>query len=232
MKLAVRRRLISANPFDHLVDDDRPKDGEPHEPHEWKATDLEALFTASAALAAKKESQYDYTTLLKITATLGLRIGEVTGLTWGDFDAKESVLYVRRQWTKYGEYAEPKTRAGVRRLALPSDIRALLIEPKLQSGAEAPIFASKAGTPLQHRNVTRRGFEPARDLAGLPETLTFHDLRHASVSRLIAAGLDPLSVAKFHGHGDPNVTMRVYAGFWNRQKADDAVRAALESAAS
>jgi hypothetical protein len=37
------------------------------------------------------------------------------------------------------------------------------IELKLRfeySGDEDPVFASKEGTPLGHRNLTRRGFEP------------------------------------------------------------------------
>jgi integrase len=46
------------------------------------------------------------------------------------------------------------------------------------------VFASLSGTPLGHRNVLRRGFEPARDAAGLPSSLTLHDLRHAAASRL------------------------------------------------
>lgn len=36
---------------------------------------------------------------------------------------------------------------------------------------ESPIFASKTGRPLGHRNVTRRGWEAARDKAGLPKSL-------------------------------------------------------------
>jgi integrase len=50
----------------------------------------------------------------------------------------------------------------------------------------------------------------ARDLAGLPASLTFHDLRHAA-SRLIDAGLDPVTVAAVLGHDDPTVTLRIYA---------------------
>src|SRR4051812_37289068 len=57
------------------------------------------------------------------------------------------------------------------------------------SSDDAPTFASNRGTPLLHRNVPRCGFEPARDLAGLLASLTFHDLRHATASRLSRAGL-------------------------------------------
>jgi integrase len=90
-----------------------------------------------------------------------------------------------------------------------------------------PIFASRTGTPLSHRNVTGRGFEPARHLAGLPRSITFHDLRHACASRLIDAGLDPVTVAAVLGHEDPAITLRIYAARFNRQRKDEIVRAAL-----
>jgi integrase len=70
---------------------------------------------------------------------------------------------------------------------------------------------------------------PARDLAGLPGSLTFHDLRHAAASRLIGARLDPVTVAAVLGHEDPTVTLRVYAHLWDRERTDDAVRIALSS---
>ena len=72
------------------------------------------------------------------------------------------------------------------------------------SADEDPIFAARSGKPLGHRNVTRRGFEAARANAGLPDSLTFHDLRHAAASRMIDAGLDAVPAADltapFGGH--------------------------------
>jgi integrase len=232
LKLAVRRGLIGLNPFDVLLPEDRPKSETRRQPHEWSPEEVEGLLAASAAIAARPESRYDYTPLLRLTSALGLRLGEVLGLTWEDFDTDESVLHVRRQWTRFGEYAEPKTRASVRRIALPVTLRSVLIELKLRArGNEGPIFASKTGTPLSHRNVTLRGFEAARDEDGLPSQLTFHDLRHVVASRLISANVDPVTTANVLGHEDPYVTLRVYAHLYDRQRTDAKVRAALEDTA-
>ena len=74
--------------------------------------------------------------------------------------------------------------------------------------------------------MTRRGFEPAAEIAGL-DGVTFHDLRHAAASRLIDAGLDAVTVAAVLGHEDASITLRVYAHRFNRQSRDEAVRAAL-----
>jgi integrase len=235
LSLAVRRRLIPANPFDHLTTDDRPKRGEKSLEHEWTAEEVAALLDASVHLARKPESRYDYTLLLRVVATLGLRCGEVLGLRWEDFDKAGGFLHVRRQWTRYHEYGPTKTPAGVRRLALPADLRDELIARRLRSNHSQdghPIFASHRGTPLGHRNVTRRGFEPARDLAGLPDSITFHDLRDAVASRLISAGLDPVTLATILGHEDPNVTLKVYAKLYDRRRTDETVRLALAGGVS
>ena len=227
---AVRRAKIAANPFSVLTVDDRAAEGE-HEPaHEWCDADVDALLAASAKLAANAESRYDYTPLLRVTARLGLRLGEATGLQWRDFDKEGGCLTVARQWTREDGYVQPKTRAGTRRIPLPADLRDDLIALRLQSGYsldEHPIFASREGGPLQHRNVTRRGFERARDEAKLPKQLSFHDLRHAAASRMIAAGLSPVVVAEILGHEDATVTLKVYSHLYDRQRTDDAVRVAL-----
>jgi len=233
LALAVRRGLIAASPFAVLTDDDRPAREEKQPAHEWTNEEVEALLAASTTLAAKRESRYDYTPLLRLVALLGLRKGEALGLKWMDFDKDEGLLHIRRQWTPAGAYGPTKTAAGVRRIALPTELTKELLELRVASGHsldEHPVFASLTGTPLGHRNVTRRGFEPARDLAKLPGHLTLHDLRHAAASRLIGAGLDPVTVATVLGHEDANVTLRVYAHLYDRQRSDDAVRDALSAA--
>jgi integrase len=231
LAFAVRRGLIASSPFAVLTADDRPVRGEAKQAHEWTDDELEALFAASAKLAAG--GRYDFTLLLRLVATLGLRRGEVLGLQWQDFDKDVGTLHVRRQWLDRGGYGPPKTRAGTRRIALPDWLRDDLIALRLRSRCSQdsdPVFASTVGTPLGARNVGLRGFEPARDLAGLPRSLTFHDLRHAAASRLISAGLDPVTVAAVLGHEDATVTLKVYAHLFDRERTDDDVRRALGGA--
>jgi integrase len=231
LRLAVRRRLIADNPFAHLTDDDRPAVRKKKQAHVWSDEELEALLTTSAWLARKPTSYYDYTPLLRLSARLGLRLGEVLGLQWRDFDRTAGILHVRQQWLRSGEYGPTKTDSGVRTIPLPDDLCSRLIDLRLASPYaqdEDPIFASRRGTPLQHRNVARRGFERAAREAGI-HGVTFHDLRHAAASRLIANGVDPVTVASVLGHGDPNITLKVYAHLFNRDERDEAVRRALTS---
>ena len=55
--------------------------------------------------------------------------------------------------------------------------------------------------------------------AGL--TATFHSLRHAHASTLIAAGLDVLTISRRLGHGSPAITLGVYGHLF---KPDDRAR--------
>jgi integrase len=235
LAFAARRGWIPVSPFSIMTADDRPTRDEERPPaHEWTTDELAALLAASRRLAGKPESRYDYSPLLQLTATLGLRIGEVLGLQWGDFDkgddAESAVLMVGRQWLRTKAYGPTKTRAGNRTLAVPGDLREVLNGLRLASRFSQdadPIFAARTGGPLCHRNATMRGFEAARDEAGLDGSLTFHDLRHAAASRLIAAGLDDVMVADQIGHGDSRITRAVYAHVYDRREKMLAVRKAL-----
>ena len=114
-------------------------------------------------------------------------------------------------------------------IPLSHDVRDYLIALRLRSKhsqGEAPIFAARGGQPLSHRNVSQRGFDRAAAKAGISGA-TFHDLRHACASRLIAAGLPVTTAASVLGHADPAVTLRVYAHLWDRQRTDEQVPAAM-----
>jgi integrase len=158
------------------------------------------LLAAASARAAEQASRYDYTPLLTVAAKAGLRLGECLGLDWPDCELVrgKGAVTVRRQWTRLRELAPPK--AGSRRSVPISDELVLyLLELKMRSADKSgPVFASRVGGRLGHRNVQRRGFEPAALAAGL-EGVTLHDLRHAYGSRLTSKGLSARQIADAMG---------------------------------
>lgn len=108
----------------------------------------------------------------------------------------------------------------MRRVPLSPDIVAALRKLKLASKFSQDadfVFASQRGTPPTHRNVQTRGFEAARDLAGLPSTLTFHDLRHAFASLAAHRGVPIQVLSAAMGHRDPSITQKVYQHLYNRR---------------
>jgi integrase len=227
---ALRRGLISSNPFLALTSDDRPPNGNRRSAYEWSDDEIQALLEAVDARAAKREAQQDYSTLMRTAVYTGLRLGELLGLQWQDVDLDDGVLHVRRQWTRLGELAPPKTKKGIRRVPLSTEMVTLLRRHKLASSCsqdEHHVFSSRTSGPLSHRNVQRRAWEPARDAAGLPSELGFHSLRHAFASIAAHRGVPASTLSEVMGHADVGVTLSVYTHLFDRAKAEQAFRAAM-----
>jgi integrase len=235
-KYAMRKQLVGMNPLALLTPDDRPARKE-RERREWTPEDVNALLEAAREIAARPTSKYDYSLLLETAIRTGLRLGELLGLQWRDLDLKQGILYVRRQWTRDGTYTEPKTPAAIRAVPLAPQMVKKLTEHKLASdysADEQPVFATATGQPLEHRNIPQRGFKPAAIEAGLTGEgqphLTFHDLRHAFASIMIERGISSTVLAHVMGHRDATTTERKYVHLFNRQRTDDQVREAMQSA--
>jgi integrase len=225
---ALRRGLIGTNPYALLTRDDRPAPREKIQAHVWSDAEITALIESAERAAKQPESRYDYAPLIRTALFTGLRQGELLGLRWQDVNLVKGELQVEWQWTRAGEYGPPKTASSVRRVPLSAEMTKYLAALKLRSefsGDSDPVFASRMGTPLSHRNVTKRGFAPAAKLAELD--VSIHDTRHAFASRMISRGIDVVTLSGLLGHRNPRVTLEVYSHLYDREKTDEAVRAAM-----
>jgi integrase len=235
LNLALRRGLIAENPLRLLTPDERPRVLR-RERFVWSPDAVNALLDAAGVLASKPDSKYDYGPLLLTAVYTGMRQSELLGLRWCDVDLKEGAIQVRLQWTRTGELAEPKTPGALRRIPIAGDLVARLAELKLVSvyaRSSDFVFASRVGSPLNHRNVAKRGLEEALVGARLNEShpkITFHDLRHAFASIMIERGISSTVLADVMGHRDSRTTETIYVHLFNRQRTDDQVRAAMQSA--
>jgi integrase len=120
-----------------------------------------------------------------IAVLLGLRQGEVLGLTWRDVDHDQRVLAVRQTLQYHpgeGFHLVPPKTARSRR-----------------------IF----GTPLSPRNDYRE-FRRLVAAAGL-RRVRLHDLRHTAASLMLAQGVNPRVVMEILGHSQIGVTMNTYS---------------------
>ena len=239
LKHAVRRSLIPSSPFSVLGADERPQDEDKEPPFDWTEAEIAALLDVSALIGAGRQGNRsrDYTPILRLAALLGLRIGEILALRWQDFEKDvglSGLLHVRHNLRRDRTLGPTKTKAGKRDLPLSPELRDELIALKLASAHSQEgdfIFATKSGQALDYRNVYRSGWEAARDAAGLPGHLSLHQLRHAAASRLIAAGVDPVTVAAFLGHKDVRETLNTYAHLFDKQDKHQAILLALAGAA-
>jgi integrase len=190
---------------------------------------------AAARLAARATAQYDYEPLFRTAVYTGLRLGELLGLLWEDVDLREGAITVRAQLSQRGTREAPKTKHSLRRVVLAPDLVRFLREHRLRSRFSKEtdhVFPSRTGGPLSHRNVEARGFDKAIEEAGLVFTpkLVLHDLRHVYASMMIERGITSMELADQMGHSNSGVTERRYVHLFNRQRTEDKLRAALQSA--
>jgi integrase len=166
----------------------------------------------------------DRTEALFVVATsLGLRLGEVLGLSWDDVDLEGQKLSVRKQLQRIGGKlvrTEPKTRRSRRTIGLPSiavdalrEHRIRQFEERLIAGERwvdtGLIFTTTIGTPFEQRNV-RRHLDQLLDRVGLPH-INPHALRHTAASLLLAQGVHPRVIMETLGHSQISTTMNLYA---------------------
>ena len=185
------------------------------------------------ALARVLDCAGSYRPLFELLAFTGLRIGEALGLTWADVDFDAGLLFVHRQLSRYREHAKLKTEAGRRQIVLAPAMVRLLRARWLASPGKGPddfVFTNSVGRPLDYRHVGE-AFRVAVRRAGVRADgrLSLHSLRHDYASLLIAEGLDVVFVSRQLGHGDPGVTLSVYAHLYARAKHALAARSAIEA---
>ncbi len=165
-------------------------------------------------------------------AQTGLRISEAIGLRWEDVElGARPHVKVRRQIYK-GEERNLKTGHSVRDVPLaPGMVATLLgLRGKRYGGPQAPLWPTKAGTPMAPHNLRKRVLAPAAAALGM-EWVGFHTFRHTCASLLFAAGRDVKQVQEWLGHADPGFTLRTYVHLMDEGLGDAAFLDAAVSGA-
>ncbi len=127
----------------------------------------------------------------------GLRVSELTGLTYGAIDRASGVARVKGKGGK--ERLCPLGRVATAVLAKFSG------EFAPGTGPGDPVLATPAGRPLGPRSVQLM-LKRYLALAGLPHDLTPHKLRHAYATHLLNAGADLRLVQELLGHAQLSTT--------------------------
>jgi integrase len=166
--------------------------------------------------------------LYHIALTLGLRLGEMLGLQWGDIDWQAQTLTIRRQVQETsGQVAvrnATKTNASLRVLPLPPRLLARLEALWETRGEALFLFPSEEGTLLIPSNFERhwrgglarsytkkdgtRGksvIVGVRQKAGLSANVKFHHLRHTVATRLMEQGTPDEIRDAIMGHGKKGI---------------------------
>ncbi len=150
--------------------------------------------------------------LLGVAAADGLRSYVLVGLLYyGPLRISEALgACVEDLGHERGLRTVTVTRKGGRRqkLPLPPDL-ANAVDELLGGRLSGPLLVTKTGRPMDRQ----AGWKSLRKLArraGLPQAESFHphDLRHASITNALSAGVPLRDVQDAAGHADPRTTRR------------------------
>lgn len=166
-------------------------------------------------LSAVADALGEHRIMVWLGAVLGLRWGEVAGLTVNSVDFLHGSIAVTRQLGRDRKLSSPKSVAGRRTLAAPvwllDELAALLASWGLTAeDGGALLFNNLSGGPLNYTAWRRTRWAPACAAAGVPG-LRFHDLRSLAASAMVAAGVDVKTAQRRLGHANVTLTLQVYA---------------------
>jgi integrase len=137
-----------------------------------------------------------YAPVWKLLANTGLRRAEALQLRWADVAAGQLTVVSRAD-------ARTKTRR-MRAVPLNQQARGALAQLKLRAADNGFVLPQASRTNLTHR------CKKHMRLAGLPEALSLHSLRHTFASHLVMAGVPLRTVQVLMGHSRIEMT-EVYA---------------------
>jgi integrase len=179
-----------------------------------------------------------------VALALGLRRGELLGISWDDvtLDRSMPLVRIRRQLLRHGGrgvlLADLKTAGSRRTLHLSQPLVDLLRTHRVRQDAEQQearvwrnpanlVFTSTIGTPLDPEAFGRTVPRICKR-AGLGHW-SIHELRHSCASLLLAMGVPLEVVSETLGHASIRVTMDVYGHLLapSRMHAAEAMRRAL-----
>jgi integrase len=210
---AVREELISKN-VAALVRVTKPRKVRKVKP--WSVEE------ARHFLEAARSADDPFYAACVMILVLGLRKGEVIGLTWQCIDLDRAELDTSWQLQRVrGQllHRQTKTEASDATLPLPEIcMTALRVCQKDHAEAHAVagdecadaglVFTTRVGTPIEPRNFNRR-FETRCAKAGV-RRITVHDVRHTCATLLAALDIHPRVAMRILRHAQIDVTMNVY----------------------
>lgn len=162
LELAYLAQLINRNPCNKLVDKPAPP----------KKRDRK--MSVETAWGYVENAPEDLRLAMFCGLVLGLRLGEISGLMWGDIDRQALTLHIQRQRDAKGQIRDLKTDGSNRVL----ELTRFMVDQLDRFGN----LDSEYVSPLSYRSIQNR----YRDWAEKPTEWTFHDSRHGAVHNFLA----------------------------------------------
>ncbi len=190
--------MLNVDQMFELLADQRALPGE--SPAETKGAGVQAMQLCGSVTPEQALHCRDMA-LLELLYGSGLRISEALGLDTGDIRAGMTQVRVLGKGSK--ERVVPLSDTCIVALSRWLAVRAA-VPPK--EGEEA-LFLGSGGKRLNRRQAARILSRQA-SLAGIPQHLSPHDLRHSFATHLLEGGADLRAVQELLGHSRISTTQR------------------------
>ena len=150
----------------------------------------------------------------------GIRIGELSGLKWGDFDMETSQFIIQRTVSRIRNLntqdtedspktilniGPPKTPSSMRRIPLPS----FLAERMPQQPQNPDCFILTGTRSCMEPRTIQKKYSKYLKECHIPY-LNFHALRHSFATMGIHKGVDYKSLSEILGHSSVTITLNTY----------------------
>lgn len=160
-----------------------------------------------------------YHNLFVFLLNTGMRCGEAMALTWADIDFDKMLININKNMSRIinrDENAATRNIQVIGTTKTESSARSAPISKKCkeilnrQGKNDVFVFSSKAGTPLNQRNINR-AYDELLAIAGLSDELTIHSLRHTFATRLLEKGANIKVLSELLGHSGIQITLDTYS---------------------
>jgi integrase len=199
---ALRWRWIQANPIDTV----RVKGGS-------KRLKRPRVLSVEQFQAIVAKMKHPFQTMAVIAGCLGLRVGEISGLQWGDFNFEDSTVLISRS-VVHGHVGDVKTEYSHEYMPLDGRLTEVLLEHKMRCRVtpEGWLFANPVtGKPYLSDQIQKKHIRPiARELAEVGDGVGWHTFRHSYRSWLDETGAPIKVQQELMRHANVQTTMNVY----------------------
>lgn len=151
--------------------------------------------------------------LVLLAAFSGLRFGELSALTRRRVDLDAGTVTVTESAAELHDgsriVGDPKTDRSRRTVALPPQVAQALrdhLEQYVGAEPDSLVFTGPLGAPIRRGNF-HKVWARAREVAGVPTSLHFHDLRHTGNTLAAATGASTAELMARMGHASPRAAL-------------------------
>jgi integrase len=150
-------------------------------------------------------------TIVAVTAVLGLRIGETLALRRSDVDFAKHIIRIRQSVDAATRtVGAVKSKASSADLPMSKELEARLgAHLRRHDGKSDLLFVNKRVRPFSADKLRAKQLHPLLDALGIPRG-GFHSMRHGAASSLLADGATPAVVQRQVRHSDARITLGIY----------------------